>query len=162
MSAFFRPFWTSSRIVLRITPPHSSSHSIEYGKAPKTQLFQILLMWVLKTNKNYVTLQLGPNQVCMILSHRRDTITSVRYFVSMELYKVSHLRDSIMEMWHFLYYRYSNFQKKYKKNCSKDNLKWIFRTYTLWVAGGKREHICQIFFSVFKFVSNEVSHRHDT
>ena len=37
----------------------------------------------------------GPNHVCVILSRRRDTITSVWYFISMEIYKVSGLRDTL-------------------------------------------------------------------
>ena len=43
--------------------------------------------------------QLGPNHVCVIVSRRRDTITSVWYYVIMELYRVSRLPDSITETW---------------------------------------------------------------
>ena len=55
--------------------------------------------------------QLGLNHVCVILSHRGDTITSVWYFVSMEIYKVSCLRYSITETWYFIHFEYSEFHK---------------------------------------------------
>ena len=45
------------------------------------------------------------------VSHRRDTITSVWYFMSMEIYKVSRLHDSITETWYFIHLKYSKFQK---------------------------------------------------
>ena len=56
--------------------------------------------------------QLGLNHVCVIQSHRRDTITSVWYFVSQDRYKVSRLRDSIMETWYFIYFKCSKFETK--------------------------------------------------
>ena len=75
----------------------------------------------------------------------------------------SRLRDTITQTWNyhvcvifrkhgdFIHFKYSEFQKKLRKKfCSKTNLKWIFGMYTLWVARTKREHLCQIFFSVSK------------
>ena len=60
---------------------------------------------------DHKSLPLGPNHVCVIVSHRCDTNTSVWYFVSMEIYKVSRLRDTIMETWYFIHFSYSEFQK---------------------------------------------------
>ena len=42
-----------------------------------------------------------------VLSHRCVTIMPVWYFVSMEMYKVSRLRDSIAETWYFIHFKYS-------------------------------------------------------
>ena len=95
--------------------------------------------------------QLGPNHVCVILSHRRDTITSVWYFVIMESYKISRLRDTITETWYFMSFKYSKIKKKTKKFfCSKNDLKRNFGTYTHCFARIWREHICQVLSSMSK------------
>ena len=59
--------------------------------------------------QNYVFLQFKQSTLVKktswgwaVLSHRRVIITPVWYFVSMEMYKVSRLRDSIAETWYFI------------------------------------------------------------
>ena len=89
--------------------------------------------------------QLWANHIFVILSRRCDSIESVWYFLIMESYKVSRLRDSITQTWYFM-----NLKKLKNLFCSKNNLKWSFGIYTHCAARTKREHIWQVFFSVYK------------
>ena len=77
------------------------------------------------------TSQLGLNEVCVILSHRHDSITSVWYFVL----------QCITSSWYYhrdvILHKFQLFQiwKKLRNFfCSKINLKWKFGTYTPCVA----------------------------
>ena len=68
------------------------------------------------------------------------------------MYKVSRLCDSITSPWYFIHFKYSEFKKKIRKFfCSKNDLKWIFGTYTLWVARTKRYFFCFLNLSRMKY-----------